>query len=459
MPVYSRPLPDAAADPFSPEYYARMAIWATEASAADIERFWRDTALPPNYVRGAPSLDDVLLARWVVLDPEGAIRVFGNETIGSGPAWTAWARHDPDKALAAARASGRKRSIEWVIKGIAGNNPERALEIVGKDPSLAPFVISTITANYAKEGKYHQALDLKLKYGTYNVTAELRLWAKEDPHAAMRWCLERPYAGEINRDAVYETFLAEYPDQANELIAILPDAETKREFGEKRLEQLLAKDPKLAASFARSQQDPETRNALTLSLGTKLAKTDWETAAVLYKEFAANNGRLTYGGVCIYIDEKNHTSVHQPIPSEDLLRSLSSERPTEAFDLVSSIATDRNRAELLDSVVVSWITRDRYGFSEFLAAQPPSPARDQWTERLSSSLTSHADPARNDYPSSIEWALSIRDAGLKDKTLGSTIEDWREKDSSGLDGYLKDTRIPQANREAVKRLLTSAPNE
>ncbi|WAC19825.1 hypothetical protein OVA24_00350 [Luteolibacter sp. SL250] len=459
MPVYSRPLPAEAADPMSPEYYAQMAIWATEASAEDIRRFWTESVRPGNYLPGMPSLDEVLLARWVELDPEGAVRAFGNEMVGTGPAWTAWAKHDPEKALAAARASGRRRSVEWVIKGIAENDPARALQMIAEDTTLAPFVIGSITAQYAKEGKYREALDLKFRFGTYSVTPELRQWAKEDPHAAMRWCLDHPYIHPMNRETVYETFLAEYPDQANELIAILPDTETKLEFGRKRIASLVEKDPRQALTFVRSQQDMKARNTLSIELAGKLANTDWDTAAELYREYAANNGQVTYRRVCIYIDERNHTTMDQMEPSWKLLEELSNQRPKEAFELVASVPNENDRPKLRMSVVEHWMGRDRYGFSEFLAAQPASGEKDKWVERLAENLVSSIEAGKNDYPSSMSWAFSINDAGLRNKALNNTIGEWQEGDSSGFEAYLNDKNLPKDHRDTIRKLLTTTPNE
>ena len=459
MPVYSRPLPAEAADPLSPEYYARMAIWATEASAEDIRRFWTEAVRPGNYRLGMPSLDDVLLARWVELDPEGAVRAFGNEMVGSGPAWTAWANHDPEKALAAAKASGRRRSVEWVIKGIAVNDPARALQLVAEDTTLAPFVIGSITAQYAKAGKYREALDLKFQYGTYSVGPELRQWAKEDPHAAMRWCLDHPYIHPLNRDAVYETFLTEYPDQANELMAILPDPETKLEFGRKQIARLTEKDPLQALTFVRSQQDIGTRNALSIELAGKLANTDWDAAANLYKEYAANNGQLTYRHVCIYIDERNHTSVNESEPSRKLLEALSIKRPQDALALVASVPNEKDRPKLRMSVADHWMSRDLYGFSEFLTEQPASMEKDQWAEKLAHRLVFSSEVSRNDYPSSMEWAFSIKDDAIRTKAICNTISEWQEGDSSAFEAYLKDENLPKKQRETIRNLLTTTPNE
>ena len=127
--------------------------------------------------------------------------------------------------------------------------------------------------------------------------------------------------------------------------------------------------------------------------------------------------------------------------------------------MVSGLASDKDRPQLLDTVVDSWLNRDRYGFSEFLAAWPQSGDRDRWAEKLCSNLTMHADPTKNDYPSSIEWALSIQNPKLKDKALCEAIDGWQEDDKLGLHAYVKDRRTPPTHREAVKRLLTSAPNE
>jgi hypothetical protein len=459
MPVYSRPLPAEAGDPMSPEYYAKMSIWATEASAEDIRRFWTESVRPGNYLLGTPSLDGVLLARWVELDPEGAVLAFGNEMVGTGPAWTAWAKHDPEKALAAARASGRRRSVEWVIKGIAENNPSRALQMIAEDTALAPFVIGSITARYAKEGKHREAVDLKFRYGTYTVGPELRQWAKEDPHAAMRWCLDHPYIHPTNRDAVYETFLTEYPDQAHEMMAILPDRESKLEFGRKRIARLVEKDPQQALAFVRSQQDIRTRNTLSIELAGKLASTDWDAAAELYKEYAANNGQVNYRHVCIYIDERNHTNVDQREPSWDLLRDLSVNQPEKTLGMVNDVPNEKDRPKLRMSVVEHWMSRDLYGFSEFLTGQPASMEKDLWAEKLAHRLVFSSEAKRNDYPSSMEWAFSINDAAIRTKAICNTISEWQEGDRPGFEAYLKNKNLPKDHGDTIRKLLATIPNE
>lgn len=453
MPVQSRPLPAEAADPLSPEYYAQMSIWATDASAADIERIWSERSGAENFVFGAPSLTDMLLARWVELDPEGAVRTLGISNLGSGPAWTAWAKLDPEKALAAAKASERRRSVEWVIKGIAEVDPEKALKMVEEDPTLAPFVIGSITQQYAKEGKFREAVSLKFHYGSYVVREELQQWAKEDPHAAMRWCLDHPFSHPLNRQAVYETFLKEYPDQAHELMAILPDTATRLEFGRKRVSQLVEKDPQQALTFVRAQQDLQTRQTLSIELAGKLTTTDWDTAASLYRDYAAAGGQVSMRHICIYVDERNHTGATNMDPTMDLLRNLTLQRPAETMQLTSAVPNEKERHDVQKSVAQHWMWKDRFGFSEFLAAQPTSPQKDQFTQLLTVNLTFHDDPKMNDFPSSMEWAFSIDNADVRTKAVSHAISEWKEKDPSGFHAYLNDERLPQATKATIQSLL------
>lgn len=451
MPVFSRPLPLSANDPSSPEYFAEIAIWSAEASAEDVAKLW--LANSDKYREGATVVNDLLLDRWVQLDPEGAVRALALHPIGSGPAWTAWAKHDPEKALAAAKVSGRKRSIEWVVKSIADKNPDLALKLIDEDPSIGGFVISSITARLAKEGKYQQSLDLKMRYGTTSVSQELKIWAKDDPHAAMRWCLARPFGDAKNRETVYETFLDQYPDSANELLAILPDAKTRLEFAEKRMTRLLEKSPQEAIDFVKSQPNPESRDKLSISLGKQLVKSDWALAADIVKDLAANNVPLAYRSTCVEINETDHMSVSLNPPAADLIRDLAGKNPKGTFELASKIAEEKDQPGLLNAVQNTWIFADRFGFSEYLAAQPPSPQRDKWTEELVYSLTSHSNPARNDYPSSIEWSLSIQNAEKKTEALCGAAMKWKEGDPAGLEAFLSDKNIPAVNRDAVRKAV------
>jgi hypothetical protein len=451
MPVFSRPLPDSAGDPGSPDYYPDIALWATEASAEDIAQLWIELSEKP--ANQGRSVLPLLLKRWVELDPNEAVRRLAGTLAGNGEAWTLWARLDPDAALAAARASNRKRSIEWVIRGIAEVNPNRALELVESDPSLAIFVISSIATQLAKAGNYEQALNLKIRYGSTFNSRELEVWAAADPHAAMRWCLAHPFTDKTNRDTVYKTFLDQYPDQANELLAILPDRSTRAEFAEFRMAKLLEKSPETAATFVKSQQDPLARQALAISLGKKIAQTHWEIAADLYRDLAASDALLVPRSVCIHLSDTDHRSQLEEPASRTLLMEMTEKNPAATFQMAEQIAKEKNIPELLDPVVNTWIYSDRFGFSDFLAKQPPSETRDQWSGELALQLVNNMDPQKCDFPSSIAWGISIQNPELRNKILDQSISSWNEKDSDGLRSYLADPKLPKATLDTLGKII------
>jgi len=443
------PLPFSVTDPLSPERFGDVSVWVSEASASEVATLWDMLAkeTPPDF-----SMVEILLRRWTALEPEEAIRV-ANLTGHSGQAWSAWALNDPEKALAAARASRRQRSVEWVVKGIAEQDPDRALALIEKDPALAGFALGSITTQLAKHGRYEQALDIKLYYGITSATDELKLWAKEDPQAALRWCLKHPYdpGAKANRRAIFDSFLTNYPDHQNELRSIIKDPAIQLEFGEQCLVKLLAKDRQSAIDFVWSHSDPKTRHALATSLGIKLVSSDWQLAVDIYRELADSGAPLVAIEACIPVSKNQGTTFREEAASEKLLRALAEANPAKTLEMAEQIASEKNLISITHAVKDTYLLNDQYGFSAWLNQQPPSQEKDQWVSRVISNITRHDDIRECDFPAGVTWTLQIENEKKRNQEMCKALYSWNERQPDTLTTYLSNPKLPESIREAAKQ--------
>ena len=443
------PLPFSVTDPLSPERFGDVSVWVSEASASEVATLWDMLAneTPPDF-----SMVEILLRRWTALEPEEAVRV-ANLTGHSGQAWSAWALNDPEKALAAARASRRQRSVEWVIKGIAEQDPDRALALIEKDPALAGFALGSVTTQLAKLGRYERALDIKLHYGITSATDELKLWAKEDPQAALRWCLKHPYdtGGKANRQAIFECFLTDYPDHANELRSIIKDPAIQLEFGEQCLAKLLEKDRQSAIDFVLNHSDPKTRHALATSLGTRLVGSDWQLAADIYRELVDSGAPLVATESCVPISKSDGVNFREEAVSEQLLRALAEVDPAKTLDMAEQIASEKNLISVTHAVKDTYLFKDQYGFSGWLNQQPPSPEKDIWVSRIISNITRNYDIRECDFPAGVAWTLQIENEKTRQQEMCKALYAWSEKQPDTLTIYLGNPQLPEAIRAAAKQ--------
>jgi hypothetical protein len=253
--------------------YAALALWLTDASAADIAAYWE-------FRKANGKLDGdrmrLIFVNWTRVDPQGAIAATAG-TDRAVAAWWSWAGNDPQAALAAA---GPDR-IKDVARGLGEFQPKWLRDHFDLIPEEARKDALLGVNTWKEEADPLAALDfLKEQGGGFN-DSFFRSLVLKDPLTALDWLqknnkLDSRYNGPL--DILLETLKTERPEDLERLAAMTPSSALKWKIEDAIFASLLATDPVAARAQAKAIGAPLIAAKRLAEIGNSVLASDPEQA-------------------------------------------------------------------------------------------------------------------------------------------------------------------------------------
>ncbi|HEY1122794.1 MAG TPA: hypothetical protein VGE67_14380 [Haloferula sp.] len=427
-------------DPKLPDQMARVALWLPHASLEEVQAFWDSLEEHP----ASDELKILVLARWVALDPAGALKTRG-EGIGSIPAWEAWAYWDPRAAHQAALDSGDSKALVAVMQVLATRDPDYVLKLLD-DGAVNPRVARRVVDGFLAQRSYERALEVSLRFGGSSDKGKIYSeWAKQDPLEALKWGSRQPDLVELlNGDDVIMRDIARQQGSAiPEILGKLPSGKIKGRLEEAYARDLAAKDPAAAIRFASEAKAPLTRDYLLGSIGIVAAATQPDAAAEVFTKLLDSGRSLGEHPVMVFFPDGPRKWSSTRSPLDGFGKALAEHMPEKALDTAMLGADKPAYQKAALQLAGMLMERDAWDFGGWLDRQPASETRDQMIQQFSSHLVSGREPA---YAEALSWAAATSDVRQRDAQLSQLIARWKSKDPAACQRYLADPATPEAVR-------------
>lgn len=387
-----------------------------------------------------------------------------------------WARHD--EAAATAWAQGlpnprdRAEAVTGLLYGADLANPERITSLLAQLPTgpARSGAISYMVQNRSDddpaamlkwlgtlpEGDRFAAL--KNEHGS-SFTYYL---SQEDPDAFAALLASTPGAasGSGSLSSLASEFALRDPASALEWTGTLETSGQRRDAANQILQTWAYENPQEALAKARAFPDAEEQKAAVNTVLQTWAQNDPD-AALAWAATATG-------------EEKDLVQLQGSLARAD-------SEPSESASMVSALLS-RSGAEVpahlanaAASVASSWFRQDTAAASQWAAALPEGPAREQAVQSIASSWT-NADPmaasewvtqlpagksrdlaagtlsrsiSRTDPESALAWAASIQDTSRRDDAVRDTIYQWHYQDRKAAQAALLQAPLSESIRASL----------
>ncbi len=435
-------------DPNLPDRAGRIALWLPHASFDEVVKLWEILGGSPPIPQ---PLDKLVLSRWVMLDPQGAI------ASGKDPRdfsmWEAWASIDPRAAEAAARASGKKMAVWKVLASISSRDPDYVAKLFEEDLAGANIVLPKLIEGFIAQRRFDKAMDSALRLGG-NYSHKLTLleeWAKEDLEQVLLWGTQNPHhflTGE--NDEMVVGITRDKAEKIPEILAKMPTCDIKARVERAYILELAGKDSAKAVSFAEGLSSPLARNSMLGELGRKYAASNPPMAAEILGRMLDHDAPLGEYPVAVFFAEGERAGWHSTdSPACGFAEDLITRMPELAMDAVMAGSGKPAYDHAARQLGGDWMERDRWDFGTWLARQPVDKLRDELVESFSSSLIHESEPA---YPEAVTWASSMGEAATRDELVDQFLRRWESDDPDALQVYLAAPNTPEIARSRAKKL-------
>ena len=152
-------------------------------AATEIQALW-------NQGQNDYRIRQLLLDRWVQLDPQGAID-HAKKTNDSRFAWISWGKHDAQSALEYADQVSRENRL-WIIKGVAETDHRHAIALIeangGYNGGLCPPVVTSAIIEGLAKVDHQDALNFyAAHHGSFYDPNPMIKWSLAEPTRALPW--------------------------------------------------------------------------------------------------------------------------------------------------------------------------------------------------------------------------------------------------------------------------------
>ncbi len=260
----------------------------------------------------------------------------------------------------------------------------------------------------------------------FAVSGVLEGWAARNPEEAKSWVedplnrgmaklynfgLIKGWASTDLEGASEYVMRMEGGDEVQKLASILAEFYQKRGFGE-------------VSRWAEEIENPKLKEAAFSKLSRTLARDQPGELSRWLEEHADKK----YAGKAF----------------ENLGARWGETDPEAAIDYFTALPEGSNQVQGFKSVIGKWAKQDPLSAGNWLNKQPASP-------RLDSALANYASTvSRDDGASAMEWAVSITEEKLQQKTIRSVGQEWYRKDRNAVEAWLPQSGLSEDLQKSIR---------
>lgn len=388
---------------------------------------------------------ELILQRWVELDPKKALAACRKIEGYTWYACEAWGRLDPKAAWAAAAKMDYFEKTH-VATSIAESDPVMAREILANSPGLDNMVKNrlrdAVAQNLARKDP-RLGWEFALKSGTrIREQSTLTEWIGKAPDEAVSFALSLPVLQRMGAMPTLLSGLNQYsPDKIGPLLDSLPEGRLKWKSASAHASELARTDADAAASLAEDPSaSPATRAAVTQSLAEMwadsrpdqvlnlLRQLDWKLTA----DTDTGPEILTSTGPSVQAGESRAAAALQKLAANGHL--------SETLEITNGIPPGAQRDQALTAVVNGWPSAQVMELSEWLITQESPSVRTTGARKIVDHLMADSEP---DFEAAASWAATLPVKGdPADSLIVGVMRKWREKDPDAAKATLQTLQLP-----------------
>ena len=260
----------------------------------------------------------------------------------------------------------------------------------------------------------------------FAVAGVLEGWAARNPQEALEWVdkpenqgmaklynfgLIKGWASTDLEGASEYVLKMEGGDEVQKLAGTLSEFYSKRGFGE-------------ASRWAEEIENPKLKEAAFTKLSRTLARDQPQKMASWLEQHA---------------EQKYATKA-----IENLGLRWSETDPESAIDYFSELPEGKNQELGVKNIIGNWAKKDPLAAGTWLNEQPVGPC-------LDSALATYASTvSRDDAGSAMEWAVSISEEKLQQKTIRSVGQEWYRQDKDAVETWLPESGLSEDLQKSIR---------
>ncbi len=421
---------------------------------------------------------DILIGRWMEVDPEGAInstvqaRGMEDRDFGARLIWNiydAWSEKDADSALDDARhsLSGREQrtAFEVILGNMAKENPAKALEwIKGMQCDSSDYIIPVFEEWAARDAQ--QAAQAMLQYKDDNsrksaiagIAAGL---VRNDAKSATAWLNQLP-PGKIHDEALKDVanqWSKADPPSAMAWLGSLPSSEMKNSVQNDVALDWAVHDSIGALEHGMKLPDGKEKDSLLHWGLAQLTYDDAQAAARWVENLPSSTMKKNSFATLInqwtdydpaaaaaYLSAMPDSEMRQN-SIETVASSWSYNDPVAAAQWVAALPNGTKKTAAYADIAVNWISNDPVQATAWVGQLPVGPVRDEAAKRVSKTRLVRHDPKGAE-----KWAESISDPKARQDQIIAVMQQLIVEDPFGdaATEAVKNSSLPD---EEKKKLL------
>lgn len=339
--------------------------------------------------------------------------------------WWAWAKLDPQAAVAAAAAHASPRILEDVIRSIGQGDHDAAIRFQAEYPAAnTPYAWEGILGGIGRTDRGAAAalaLEKNLKLKEY-----VGSWVAREPEAALAWArgLEDPVQRRRVMDLAVEELITADPRAALTELEQLPAGRSRTERTAEALSALSRTDPAAARAAAESLPNSADRQRALADLTETLAARDPVAALDILKDLswadeAGLQGEWSYKSAT--------SSIVGPLSNgtdHNSVRQLMQSAPERTADLLASLPPER--AAPISQAIRQWTSAQPEAASRWLTELPAGTVKDTAITALTRWLAQESPEP--DYEAALAWGAAISTPEQQLESMRITLGTWRNQD-------------------------------
>ena len=299
----------------------------------------------------------LVLARWSELDPQGMIDFVEGQPDSRLRllAWETWAATDPDLLATKVTSMGPPKSVS-VLKGIASQNPDLALEAAFESPDTNSLIWPMFRSSTGFKVETIKRLLQSAAYdGTRNPMMEnlTDTLAQRDPKEALSFVQKKGRNWSDPSAKLFAKLAHKNPKQAVDLLGKQPSSRSKAISTVQVAKTWAAQDPEAALAWTRSQSSSQIRDSSLVAIASVIGGEDPDQGLALLDEVGWKDVGLFYavgtvqpkGKLHDQIEEHDIAMTHRV--GRSLLETLAQQDPEAAKKYISTNVPESRRASLL----------------------------------------------------------------------------------------------------------------
>ncbi|MCW1916898.1 hypothetical protein OJ996_25135 [Luteolibacter sp. GHJ8] len=424
-----------------PDLYSRVALWMVDASEEDLKGFWDHYRQKENREN---DINDLIFINWTRINPQGAIAA-AKGTPDEHYAWWAWACHDPETALATAKASNpdRVNNVTW---GIGEFHPDWLLEHFEELPENSRNNALQGLVKWDDRADPEKILNFLLENDRGLHPGLFKVLAMRDPWTALEWLQEKKPQGRLysyadGRDPMgmlLDTVSKQDPEVFKRMIDQTPSGELKRQMETVLFNQQLESDPEAAVAALKDIKAPLVLTERYSKAAMHYLASDPDRAFELARQMLdecptamnlnmrvelGNGGSTTWGSG----GSRELQNLMAALMAKDPERTVTLHLPAEGASYAES--------STFYNLTGQWAENDIDGLVNWVNKQPESDVRDRAINAIVNKSIQEQD-----YESAMEWAQS---SAKPNTAIHNVVANWASRDPEGVRAWMDSAELSE----------------